>query len=50
MVEVSKQLHLTQSTQAEHGVVEGGNLLDSDLLAGRFVQSGTVKEGLVSYP
>lgn len=33
MVEVPKQLHLAQRPQAEHGVVEGGDLLDGDLLA-----------------
>ena len=33
VVEVSQQLHLTECSQAEHGVVEGGDLLDGDLLA-----------------
>ena len=33
MVEVSQQLHLTQGSKAEHGVIEGRNLLDSDFLA-----------------
>jgi hypothetical protein len=37
MVEIAQQLHLTQCPQAEHGVVEGGNLFDGDLLAGRLV-------------
>lgn len=33
MVEVSKKLHLSEGSQTEHGVIERGNLLDSDLLA-----------------
>lgn len=32
MVEVAQQLHLTESSQTEHGVVEGNNLLDRNLL------------------
>lgn len=37
VVEVAQQLHLSQCSQTEHGVVEGGNLLDSHLLPGRLV-------------
>lgn len=37
VVEVAQQLHLSQSSQTEHGVVEGGNLLDGHLLPGRLV-------------
>lgn len=37
MVEVSKKLHLTQSSQTEHGVIERCDLLDGDLLARRLV-------------
>ena len=33
VVEVSEELHLTKCTQAEHGVIEGGDLLDCDLLS-----------------
>jgi hypothetical protein len=33
VVEVSEQLHLSQCSQTEHGVVKGCNLLDGDLLA-----------------
>jgi hypothetical protein len=33
VVEVSEQLHLSQRPQTEHGVVEGCDLLDGDLLA-----------------
>jgi hypothetical protein len=33
MIEVPEQLHLTKSSQTEHGVIEGGNLLDGDFLA-----------------
>jgi len=32
MVEVSEKLHLSQSSQTKHGVVEGSDLLDGDLL------------------
>ena len=39
VVKVAQQLHLTQSTQTEHGVVEWGDLFDRDLLAGRLVDS-----------
>jgi len=39
MVEVSQQLHLTQGSKAEHGVIEGRNLLDSDFLTRRLVKS-----------
>jgi hypothetical protein len=44
MIEVSQQLHLTQGTQAEHGVVEWGNLLDRNLLARRLVQGRAVED------
>ena len=37
MVEIPQQLHFTQSSQAEHRVVKRDDLLDSDFLAGRFV-------------
>lgn len=37
MVEVPQKLHLSQSPETEHGVVERRDLLDCDLLAGRFV-------------
>lgn len=37
VVEVAQQLHLAQRPQAEHGVVEGGDLLDGDLLPGGLV-------------
>lgn len=33
VVKVSQQLHLTQCTQAEHGVIEWRDLLDGNLLA-----------------
>lgn len=33
VVEIAQQLHLSQGSQAEHGVVEGGNLLDGNLLS-----------------
>jgi hypothetical protein len=43
MVEVSQQLHLTQGSKAEHGVIEGRDLLDGDLLARRLVKSGAAR-------
>lgn len=33
VVEIAQQLHLSQSSQTEHGVVEGGDLLDGNLLS-----------------
>lgn len=39
VIEVSKQLHLTQRAQTEHAVIERRNLLDRDFLAGGFVES-----------
>jgi hypothetical protein len=44
MVEVSQQLHLTQGSKAEHGVIEGRDLLDSDFLTRRFVKSRAVQK------
>ena len=41
MVEVAQKLHFSQGSQAEHGVIEGGDLLDSDLLARWLVNGGT---------
>lgn len=40
VVKIAQELHLTQCPQAEHGVVEGGNLFDGNLLAGRLVNGG----------
>lgn len=40
VVKVAQQLHLTQCPQAEHGVVEGSDLFDGDLLARRLVNGG----------
>jgi hypothetical protein len=42
VVEVAEQLHLSQRSQTEHGVVEGCDLLDGDLLARRLVQRRAV--------
>ena len=42
VVEVAEQLHLTQSSETEHGVVKGSDLLDGNLLAGWLVKSGTI--------
>lgn len=33
VVEIAQQLHLSQGSQTEHGVVEGGDLLDGNLLS-----------------
>lgn len=38
MVEVAKQLHLSQRAQTEHGMIEGCDLLDCDFLARRLVE------------
>lgn len=37
VVEVPEQLHFTERSQTEHGMVERGDLLDGHLLAGRLV-------------
>jgi hypothetical protein len=50
VVEVPKQLHLAQRPQAEHGVVEGCDLLDGDLLAGRLVQRRAVSVSAIVLP
>lgn len=41
VVEVSKELHLSQGSQAEHGVIERSDLLDSNFLTRWFVERGT---------
>jgi len=38
MIEVAEQFHFSQSTETEHGVIEWGDFLDSDFLAGRLVE------------
>ena len=38
MVEVAQEFHLAQCAKAEHAVIERGDLLDGDFLAGRLVQ------------
>jgi len=42
VMEVAQQLYLAQCSQAEHGVIKGGDTLDRDLPLGRDVYSGTV--------
>lgn len=42
VVEVSEKLHLSQRSQAEHGVVERCDLLDGHLLARRLVYRRTM--------
>jgi hypothetical protein len=44
VVEVSEKLHLTQGSQAEHGVVEGSDLLDGNLLSGGFMERRAISE------
>jgi hypothetical protein len=43
MVEVPQQLHLAQSSQAEHGVIEWSNLLDRNLLSAGFVKRRAIQ-------
>lgn len=44
VVEVPEKLHLSQGSQAEHRVVERGDLLDSDLLSGGFMKCRAISE------
>ena len=37
VVKVSQELHLSKSSQTEHGVIKRSNLLDGDLLTRRLV-------------
>lgn len=37
MVEVSQELHFTQSSQTKHGMIKRGNLFDGHLLSGGLV-------------
>ena len=39
VIKVAQQLHLSECSQTEHGVVERGDLLDGDLLARGLVNS-----------
>jgi hypothetical protein len=48
MVEVSEQLHLSQSSETEHGVIERGDFLDGNFLAGRLVDGGAVDSILLA--
>lgn len=48
VVEVSEELHLAESSEAKHGVVEWRNLFDGYFLARRFVDGGAGSNGLVS--
>jgi hypothetical protein len=45
MVEIPQQLHLAQRPQAEHGMIEWGDLLDGNLLSGGLVDGGTIRDG-----
>ena len=47
VVEISQQLHLAQSAQAEHGVVKGGDLLDGHFLSRRLVECRAGQVSLV---
>ena len=42
VIKVSEQLHLTQCSQTEHGMVEWCDLLDGNLLAGGLVDGRAV--------
>jgi hypothetical protein len=44
VVEVPQQLHLTQGSQTEHGVVKGSDLLDRNLLPTGLVQRRAIRE------
>jgi len=44
VVEVPEQLHLAQGSQAEHGMVKGSDLLDSNLLPGGFMECRAISE------
>ena len=48
MVEIPQQLHLTQSSKAEHGVVEWSDLLDRNLLSAGFVKRRARERGRVN--
>src|SRR5215469_7558489 len=37
MIKVSQELHFSKCAQAEHGMIEGCDFLDCDLLTGRLV-------------
>lgn len=41
VVKVAQELHLSESPQAEHGVIKGSNLLDGHLLSGRLMYRRT---------
>jgi hypothetical protein len=41
VVEIPQKLHFSKSSKTEHGVVEGGDLLDGNLLARGLVDGGT---------
>lgn len=43
VVEIAQQLHLSQGSQTEHGVVEGGDFLDGNLLSRRLVNCRAVQ-------
>lgn len=41
VVEVSEELHFSEGSETEHGVVKGGDLLNGDLLSRGFVECRT---------
>lgn len=43
VVKVAEELHLAEGAEAEHGVVEGSDLLDGHFLARGLVESGAVE-------
>jgi hypothetical protein len=43
MVEIPQQFHFSESSEAEHGVIKGSDLLDGDFLAGWLVYRGAVQ-------
>ena len=43
VMEVTQQFYLAQRSQAEHGVIKGGDTLDCDLPLGGYVYGGTAR-------
>ena len=43
VVEVAKEFHFAQSSEAEHGVIEGSNLLDGNFLSRGFMNGRAIK-------
>lgn len=44
VVEVPEELHFSEGSETEHGVVKGGDLFNGDLLSRGFVESRTTHQ------